>query len=503
MRCLKIASILLSLAAAATLSLPGFAAVVTHVGSIEQDLTAPTSLLVAGDGIAALEPFAGQVVAFTSEGVLNCKVDIAGDARALARLEGTTYLFCERSAGQVARVDLATGSQDVFLAEAGDPVDVLVGGGTVRILDAASARVLLCSPTGSLVETVNLAIPGEMTAVWLADLAWDETRSIYYAWDQSHSRVLAFDAEGAFLGQFSSFGSDEGSVTRGGEIVCDQDGWVYVTDRYQGQVVVFDSEWNFVTDIQPATQGGSPLAIPSGLSVDATGFVYVACTEGPAIEVFHLDKSPAPVENPYTVQVSPADGDTLSLGNLRLVAGIQAQASLLDGLVAEFQVFALPDTSQVVAQANDRPLDDYTVAGDLVVGTASWDLPSELAAGQVYGWKARAASGEFQGQWSPLREFTKGSLPPVFRLEQNVPNPFNPRTVISFALTGEGQARLGIFDIRGQLVWKAGLSGFGAGRHEVVWNGTDSAGASVSSGIYFYRLTEGGRTETRKMVLMR
>jgi hypothetical protein len=42
-----------------------------------------------------------------------------------------------------------------------------------------------------------------------------------------------------------------------------------------------------------------------------------------------------------------------------------------------------------------------------------------------------------------------------------------------------------------------------AGRHTAVWAGTDDAGRRVASGVYFYRLTAGARTATRKMVMLK
>ena len=73
--------------------------------------------------------------------------------------------------------------------------------------------------------------------------------------DQTHSRVLTYDRSGNFLDHFCGFGSGEGEVSRGGEIVCDADGWVFVTDRYQGRIVVFDAERNFITNVDPVALG--------------------------------------------------------------------------------------------------------------------------------------------------------------------------------------------------------------------------------------------------------
>jgi Cu/Zn superoxide dismutase len=88
-------------------------------------------------------------------------------------------------------------------------------------------------------------------------------------------------------------------------------------------------------------------------------------------------------------------------------------------------------------------------------------------------------------------------------LEQNHPNPFNPSTTISFTLAVPGTARLDVYDVNGRLV-AALVRGFRpAGRSEVNWNGTDSRGHPVASGVYFYRLVAGAVSETRRMVLLK
>ena len=89
-------------------------------------------------------------------------------------------------------------------------------------------------------------------------------------------------------------------------------------------------------------------------------------------------------------------------------------------------------------------------------------------------------------------------------LGQNHPNPFNPRTVIPFVLKEPGRPVLRIFDIAGREIITL-LSGedFAAGRSEVIWNGRDSSGSRVPSGLYFYRLDVQDFSETRRMVLMK
>ena len=88
-------------------------------------------------------------------------------------------------------------------------------------------------------------------------------------------------------------------------------------------------------------------------------------------------------------------------------------------------------------------------------------------------------------------------------LNPNYPNPFNPETNISFDMPQAGPARLDIYNVKGQLV-KTLFDGTAAfGRNSMIWNGTDNSGSAVTSGVYFYRLTTTGHSETRKMMLMK
>ncbi|MFQ5598983.1 MAG: family 43 glycosylhydrolase [Candidatus Krumholzibacteriia bacterium] len=95
-------------------------------------------------------------------------------------------------------------------------------------------------------------------------------------------------------------------------------------------------------------------------------------------------------------------------------------------------------------------------------------------------------------------------LPGVLSLQQNVPNPFNPRTTIGLDLPADRRARLVIFDVRGRWIRNLIDERLPAGPHQVVWNGTDHAGSAVPSGVYYYRLEIDNRAPlTRSMLLVR
>jgi len=98
-----------------------------------------------------------------------------------------------------------------------------------------------------------------------------------------------------------------------------------------------------------------------------------------------------------------------------------------------------------------------------------------------------------------------GQAPAALGLSQNHPNPFNPSTLIKYAVPEGAASRvdLRVFDLRGRLVRLLVDGVRPPGRHEVIWDGRDDAGRRVSSGVYLYRIEVGGAEQTRKMVLVK
>jgi flagellar hook assembly protein FlgD len=97
-------------------------------------------------------------------------------------------------------------------------------------------------------------------------------------------------------------------------------------------------------------------------------------------------------------------------------------------------------------------------------------------------------------------------MPEVFVFStNNFPNPFNPETTIQFTIGNVENVILHVYNVRGQRVRTLldGSREFETGQHSVVWDGTDDLGRSMSSGIYFYRITVGEDTAVRRMLLMK
>ncbi len=93
--------------------------------------------------------------------------------------------------------------------------------------------------------------------------------------------------------------------------------------------------------------------------------------------------------------------------------------------------------------------------------------------------------------------------PQVLNIESNYPNPFNPETTIRFSVPSDGRVNVTIYNIKGQRVKQLLNEHVVAGRHAVMWNGTDSSGRTVSSGLYFARIEQGNKYRIHKMMLMK
>jgi len=95
------------------------------------------------------------------------------------------------------------------------------------------------------------------------------------------------------------------------------------------------------------------------------------------------------------------------------------------------------------------------------------------------------------------------ALPDRFALAQNFPNPFNPLTTISYQTPQSATVSLAIYNLFGQKVRTLVSTQQPANYYSVIWNGTNDAGQSVASGIYFYRLEAGDFQAVRKMVFLK
>ena len=96
------------------------------------------------------------------------------------------------------------------------------------------------------------------------------------------------------------------------------------------------------------------------------------------------------------------------------------------------------------------------------------------------------------------------TTPTEFALLQNFPNPFNPETTIGYELAESADVTLQIYNVVGQVVRTLiAAEPQAAGRYQMRWDGMDDRGVSVSSGVYFYRISAGEFQTVRKLMLLK
>ncbi|MDD3563717.1 MAG: T9SS type A sorting domain-containing protein [Candidatus Cloacimonetes bacterium] len=176
---------------------------------------------------------------------------------------------------------------------------------------------------------------------------------------------------------------------------------------------------------------------------------------------------------------------------------------------------------EIPAFANLKPMWVYPADKVITTGTT----PEGYKVGKIgfmfyndYTWGANAVAPpahsvndggavmfmEMQIEFGPGTSNTDVTAPQInSMLSQNYPNPFNPETNISFDMPANGNAKLEIYNVKGQLVKSLFDGAAPFGRTSLVWNGTDNSGHTVTSGLYFYRLSTDHHNETRKMMLMK
>jgi len=151
-------------------------------------------------------------------------------------------------------------------------------------------------------------------------------------------------------------------------------------------------------------------------------------------------------------------------------------------------------------------VDDFPTNPGSLLGTtiaAAWTDP-----GTPTGFFYKVTVVDFSGNESPpsttrVVAAVDGTLPERMQFAGAAPNPFNPRTTLSFELPREGHVTLDVYDMVGRRVRELTQGWLAGGSYRVVWDGTDTAGRSVASGMYYARLVVHDEALIRKMVLVR
>ena len=158
--------------------------------------------------------------------------------------------------------------------------------------------------------------------------------------------------------------------------------------------------------------------------------------------------------------------------------------------------------------------DAAMTSAQVIENVTTNNVKANLSAGKTYYWRVRSktaegeysnytGAGEFEIDGSITDVEDEAELPTEFKVSQNYPNPFNPSTTIKFALPANEKVSVKIYDMLGREIHTLLNSDLQAGNHQVVWNGNNSNGNKVSTGIYFYQVVAGNNVVTKKMILMK
>ncbi|MCD4797288.1 MAG: FG-GAP-like repeat-containing protein [Candidatus Cloacimonetes bacterium] len=141
---------------------------------------------------------------------------------------------------------------------------------------------------------------------------------------------------------------------------------------------------------------------------------------------------------------------------------------------------------------------DFDIVSGISVG--AFIIDCKLQKGSMIPWNTYRGNYRRTGFYGDNELFTGTDeiIPQIAKskLNQNYPNPFNPTTTISFNISSKDakNTKLIIYNIKGQKVKTLLNEHLAKGEHSVVWNGKDDSGKSVSSGIYFYKLSVENKT---------
>lgn len=109
----------------------------------------------------------------------------------------------------------------------------------------------------------------------------------------------------------------------------------------------------------------------------------------------------------------------------------------------------------------------------------------------------------YTGENYPTGISDPDKVPDKYSLSQNFPNPFNPTTTLKYSITQKAKVTLIVYDLLGRKVTELVNEIQTPGDYQVIWNGRNSSGVQVSSGVYLYKITSSGFTAAKKMILVR
>jgi hypothetical protein len=284
-------------------------------------------------------------------------------------------------------------------------------------------------------------------------------------------------------------------------------------------------------DDRPEALAGTPYHIPGGLDDSKTAFLMLDWSEGGGYAVDTCKVStPVPFESTESVAgnagvlagIVVADVDRgledegdfdpdpeIFVGTLDFGVGVVDGGSMygcdtdarIPWLGHEGEIFSTP---QIFEDTSTNPHQFGLIVQDGGGRIVLYELPREYDASLVE-WAGFGNGPSRTGLYVPQGAGRTSGVGLVTDagLGQNVPNPFNPSTTLTYQIPEAEHVRLAVFDVGGRRVRTLVDRREAPGEHAVVSDGSDDGGRHVGSGVFFYRLEVGPTTFERRMILLR
>ena len=420
---------------------------------------------------------------------------------------------------------------------------------TSQTLDTFTARCVAFSPDG---ETLAA---GSYNAVHLFDVESSThlDRFVHNDWVES----VAFSLNGEIIAS----GSEDGTVILW-QLTSPSGTITFNPSTIADQVFTVDSPVNLTL---PTATGGTPpytytlSPIPDGLNFDETTQALTGTPTTPGITYLTYtatDATAASADLEFSIEVveegivvpppdvdADVDGDgrvtVIDLAIVALFYGTQVPSGIYfpadvndDGSIDLADLIVVAEAIDAAGTAGTLSTDNVeivleTVAEQVDAIAAVPEAPARISTSQharLSGIAARNVAAAFAdakplatdnarlGKWMPMLQELQhlltemAEVPETTALLPNYPNPFNPETWIPYHLSKDAEVILTIYDVHGVAVRKLTLGHQPAGVYEsrgraAYWDGKNRLGEPVASGLYFYTLTAGDFTATRKMLI--
>lgn len=408
------------------------------------------------------------------------------------------------------------------------------------------APILLCIPS------VVFAQPDSTQEVYEYVMQWGTTGSdtgqfngasgmciddsgYIYVCDRWNHRIQKFDRNGNFILTWGRYGTGQGEFDEPTVLAADHSGYIYVHDLRNGRVQKFNSRGNFVllwpraavgiavgpSNLLYINDGGvSPREsidvcdtlgnklrsfgtsdttewwLPEGVAVDDSEFVYVSRNPGILNDIVKFDSRTDSVVLRWG---SPGSGEgqfshlyTLGSGEKNKVFAPDAPSPYSNHRVQKFTSGGVFVT-QWGSQGNGNG--QFQVPFSAVVDSEGYVYISDPSLNRIQKFRKTIVGVDVcEVPIVPARVLTPVSC---------LPNPVKTTAIFKYRLATQGETRLNLYNALGRRIRSFGFIKAGNGVHDLIWDGKDENGRTVSSGVYFISLESNGDKRLTMITVIR